>query len=422
MRGSLMSIQAPRGTRDILPDQTPTWRMVEQKFHEVCENFNFQEIRVPTFEQTELFERGVGDTTDIVQKEMYTFLDKAGRSMTLRPEGTAGVVRAFLENGLSSETSPQKLYYILNNFRYEKMGKGRYREFSQMGCELFSSAEPAADAELISLLYIFFEQLGLRQINLKLNSIGCSTCRPAYFKKLKDYLRPNIKELCENCQDRFERNPFRIIDCKEDADSEVIKNAPLQKDYLCSECQNHFNKLCAQLDHLAIEYEVEGHIVRGLDYYTRTVFEFVSENVGTQGTICGGGRYDGLVEELGGQATPAVGFALGVERLLMELESQNVSLPVMQNPDLYIVSFPDTLNQAAHIAMDLRKNNIRAEYDLMSRSFRAQMKYADRIQAKYLFVLGEDELKTEKIKLRNMADGKEEDIELIDLIDYLIKD
>ncbi|HZJ68377.1 MAG TPA: histidine--tRNA ligase [Candidatus Eisenbacteria bacterium] len=417
-----MSIQAPRGTRDILPDQTPTWRMVEQKFHEVCENFNFQEIRVPTFEQTELFERGVGDTTDIVQKEMYTFLDKAGRSMTLRPEGTAGVVRAFLENGLSSETSPQKLYYILNNFRYEKMGKGRYREFSQMGCELFSSAEPAADAELISLLYIFFEQLGLRQINLKLNSIGCSTCRPAYFKKLKDYLRPNIKELCENCQDRFERNPFRIIDCKEDADSEVIKNAPLQKDYLCSECQNHFNKLCAQLDHLAIEYEVEGHIVRGLDYYTRTVFEFVSENVGTQGTICGGGRYDGLVEELGGQATPAVGFALGVERLLMELESQNVSLPVMQNPDLYIVSFPDTLNQAAHIAMDLRKNNIRAEYDLMSRSFRAQMKYADRIQAKYLFVLGEDELKTEKIKLRNMADGKEEDIELIDLIDYLIKD
>ena len=407
-----MQIKAPKGTKDILPEQTPAWQLVETAFCKTCHNYNFQEIRTPTFEQTELFQRGVGDTTDIVQKEMYTFPDKAGRSMTLRPEGTAGVIRAYLENGLASAGTPLKLYYILNNFRYEKMGKGRYREFNQMGCELIGSSEPTADVELISLLYSFFQNLGLKNIKLKINSIGCPNCKPAYAKILKDYLRPHLNELCEDCQDRFDRNPFRILDCKIDCDSDIIKNAPLQKDYLCSDCQKHHNRVLEQLDEMDLEYEIDGHIVRGLDYYSRTVFEFVSENVGTQGTICGGGRCDGLIEELGGSSTPAVGFALGVERLLLEMESQNHELAGIAPTDLYILSFPDTINQAAKIAYQLRNQGISAEYDLMNRSFKAQMKYANRIKAKYLIVLGADELKTKKIKLKRMVDGFEEDINL----------
>lgn len=407
-----MNIKAPKGTRDILPEETPAWRLVENTFHEICRRFHFSEIRVPTFEQTELFQRGVGDTTDIVQKEMYTFLDKAGRSMTLRPEGTAGVVRAYLENGLASAGSPQKLYYILNNFRYEKMGKGRYREFNQMGCEIFSSEDPIADAEVISLLYAFFQELGLKQISLKLNSIGCPKCKPAYSHELKNYLRPHINGLCENCQDRFERNPFRILDCKEDAASPVIQNAPLQKDYLCEECQEHFSALLSILDKLEIPYEIDGHIVRGLDYYTRTVFEFVSENVGTQGTICGGGRYNGLVEELGGMYTPAVGFALGVERLLMELTSQGIALPGVEPVDLYILSFKETTGAAAKLAYDLRRDAIVVEYDIMRRSFKAQMKYANKIQAKYLIVLGENEMETGIVRLKEMNSGEEKEVAL----------
>ncbi len=402
-----MNIQAPKGTRDILPEQMPAWRFVEDTFREVCASFNFHEIRVPTFEQTELFQRGVGDSTDIVQKEMYTFLDKGGRSMTLRPEGTAGVARAYLENGLASSASPQKLFYIMNNFRYEKMAKGRYREFNQMGCELFSSQEATADVELISLLYTFFRKLGLQNIKLKINSIGCPQCKPAYAEILKEYLAPQIDHLCDNCQNRFERNPFRILDCKEDAASPIVQQAPLQKDYLCADCQVHFERLLQELDYLGLPYEIDGHIVRGLDYYTRTVFEFVSENVGTQGTICGGGRYDGLLEELGGQATPSVGFALGVERLLLEMTSQNIVLPAKEVPDLYIVSFPDTIRDAAKLALQLREYGIKAEYDLMNRSFKAQMKYANKIGAKYLIVLGENEIASEVTKLRNMSDGSE---------------
>lgn len=410
-----MKIQAAKGTYDILPEATPAWRMLEKKFHKVCRSFNFQEIRLPTFEQTELFQRGVGDSSDIVQKEMYTFIDKGGRSMTLRPEATAGVVRAFLEHGLSSEPSPQKLYYIMNNFRYEKMGKGRNREFHQMGCELFSSPEADADAELISLLDIFFKQLGLHDIKLKLNSIGCAKCRPAYFAVLKDYFQDKLGMLCQNCQDRFDRNPFRILDCKEDSELDIIKEAPLQKDYLCPDCQAHFTCLQKALDNLQINYEVDGHIVRGLDYYTRTVFEFISENIGSQGTICGGGRYDGLVEELGGQRTPAVGFALGVERLLLELESQKIDLEGQRGPDLYLLAFPETSNQAEKIAYDLRFKGFSVEYDLMKRSFKAQMKYANRIKAKYLLVLGQDELASGQVRLKHMADGSEQSISLADL-------
>jgi len=415
-----MQIKAPRGTKDILPDQISVWQYVESVFQQICHNFNYKEIRIPTFEQTELFQRGVGDTTDIVQKEMYTFPDKAGRSMTLRPEGTAGVIRAYLENGLSSAGSPLKLYYILNNFRYEKMGKGRYREFYQMGCEIIDSSEATADVELISLLYSFFEKLGLKKINLKINSIGCPKCKPGYSEKLKDYLRPHLDDLCINCQERFDRNPFRILDCKIDQETEIVKNAPLQKDYLCNDCQEHQQAVLEQLDEIGLNYEIDGHIVRGLDYYSRTVFEFVSENVGTQGTICGGGRYDGLVEELGGPQTPAVGFALGVERLLLEMESQNIKFPEESPVDLYILSFPDTISKVASLSHKLRAQDITVEYDLMNRSFKAQMKHANRVKAKYLIVLGADEINSGRAQLKRMVDGLEKEIELASLAGELL--
>lgn len=259
----------------------------------------------------------------------------------------------------------------------------------------------------------------MQEINLKINSIGCPNCRPAYLELLKDYFRPYLKELCGNCQDRFDRNPLRILDCKDDANNEIVKNAPLQIDYLCVACQEHFENLCIELNNLGLKYEIDGHIVRGLDYYTQTVFEFVSNNVGTQGTICGGGRYDGLIEELGGQPTPAVGFALGVERLLMELNSQNIKLPTVVGPDIYLVSFPDTVNQAAKICFDLRVSNIVAESNLTARSFKAQMKYADRIGAKYIVVLGEDELKSRTAKLKRMSDGIEIKLNLAELENYI---
>lgn len=407
-----MTIQAPKGTKDILPQETPAWRFVERKFADVCRRFGFDEIRIPTFEQTELFQRSVGDTTDIVQKEMYTFDDKGGRSMTLRPEGTAGVARAYLENGLHNLPSPAKLFYDITCFRYEKMGKGRYREFHQFGCEVFGSKGPMSDAELIALLYLFFREIGLREISLKLNSIGCPKCRPAYLEKLREFLKPNLDHMCDTCQDRYERNPMRSLDCKEDSCKAIVKDAPVQLDMLCDECAAHFEELKAILDELGLPYEIDTHIVRGLDYYTKTVFEFVSEHVGTQGTITGGGRYDGLIAEMGGQDTPAVGFALGVERLLMELESQGVELPGEEPPALYIVSFPDTSRQAAKLCSQVRAAGLACAMDVMDRSFRAQMKYADRINARYLAVLGTDEIKSREFNLRDMKDGTEEPFNL----------
>ncbi len=407
-------IQAPKGTKDILPNQIAAWQQLEEQFLQTASLFGFQEIRVPTFEQTELFQRGVGDTTDVVQKEMYTFLDKGGRSMTLRPEITASVVRAYLEHGLSSTPSPQKFCYRHTAFRYEKMGKGRYREFNQFGCEVFGAQSPTTEAEMIAMLFEFFKRLGLQKITLKINSIGCPACRPAYLQVLRDYLRPHLSEMCEDCVRRFEKNPMRSLDCKQERCQKIVANAPLQSDYLCAECEQHFTELKSELDAMGIPYEHDPFIVRGLDYYTKTVFEFVSENVGTQGTICGGGRYDGLVAEMGGNHTPAVGFALGVERLLMELEAQGVELKQAPTTDLYLVAFNETKLDALKLASDLRKRDIRVENDLMGRSFKAQMKYANKTGAKFLLVLGEDEVKTGNAKLKCMQDGNEHNIELTD--------
>lgn len=415
-----MKLSAPKGTRDILPDEIGTWQEVERIFQETCHLFQYGELRLPTFEHTDLFARGVGDTTDIVQKEMYTFDDKAGRSMTLRPEGTAGAVRAFIEHGMASKPFPVKLYYMLNLFRYENVQTGRYREFHQLGLEAFGSAEPSLDAEIISLLDLFFKRLGLKHTSLKLNSLGTKESRARYRDVLKDYYRPHLKGLCTDCQNRFEANPLRLLDCKVAHDQEIAKDAPLMLDYLDEADKKHFDEVLALLDAWGIPYEVDKRIVRGLDYYSRTVFEFVSDNVGTQGTICGGGRYDGLVETLGGPGVPACGFALGQERLLMEMKAQGINLVAKKEASIYIASLDDAARHyASKLVIDLRKAGVHAAFDLLGRSLKAQMKYAGKQNFDYTMVLGSDEISSAKANLRRMADRTEEEVDLEDLVERL---
>lgn len=410
-----MKINAPKGTRDILPDEASAWQWLEQTFADVCHLHAYQEIRVPTFEQTDLFQRGVGDTTDVVQKEMYTFDDKGGRSMTLRPEGTAGVVRSYLENGMASWPSPVRLFYNITAFRYENVQKGRYREFHQFGCEAFSAAGPEIDAELISLVDLFFKRLGLSQTSLQINSIGCPVCRTAYHEQLRTWLRPRVASLCPTCQGRFEKNPLRILDCKEDRCQQVTAEAPLLIDHLCADCHDHFEQLKSELTLLELPFRVNPRIVRGLDYYTRTVFEFVSDHVGTQGTICGGGRYDGLIETMGGPATPGIGFALGVERLLMELQAQGVDLPSPERPELYLAAAGSAGPQVRRLAGRLRQAGIRTETDMTGRSLKAQIKYAARRDIRFLLVIGDDELASGSAQLRRLKDGSETGVALDDL-------
>lgn len=415
-----MKISAPKGTRDILPTEIAAWQRAERIFADVCSRYGYQEIRIPTFESTDLFQRGVGDTTDVVQKEMYTFLDKGGRSISLRPEGTAGVVRSYVENGMASWSSPVRLWYNITAFRYENVQKGRYREFHQFGCEVFGSDGPVVDAELISLLALFFEEIGLGQTSLRINSIGCPVCRSSYNELLKDHIRPHLATMCPTCNERFEKNPLRIIDCKEKQCQPVTKTAPALVDHLCPDCQAHFDGLCRQLDELGIAYQIDRGIVRGLDYYTRTVFEFVSEHVGTQGTICGGGRYDGLVDSIGGPKTPGIGFALGVERLLMELTAQGIATAAKPVPLVYIAGLGDAAAaKARQLTFALRKAGIQAEVDLMNRSLKAQMKFASKIGARFTLVLGDDEIARGTGQLKEMATSTSSDVALDDLITTL---
>lgn len=405
-----------------MPEETATWQVIERIFAETCELFQYGELRLPTFEHTEIFQRGVGDTTDIVQKEMYTFNDKAGRSMTLRPEGTAGVVRAFIENGMGSRPFPVKLYYILNLFRYENVQKGRYREFHQLGLETFGTAAPEADAEIISLLHLFFKKIGLNHTSLHINSLGTADSRETYTAALKDYYKPHLPGLCRDCQGRYETNPLRLLDCKVPHDQAVAAAAPLMLDYLNEDDQTHFGRVCELLDLWSIPYKVDKRIVRGLDYYSRTVFEFISENVGTQGTICGGGRYDGLVESLGGSAVPACGFALGEERLLLEMSAQGVELKPKAVNSVYIASLdPASLDYASVLAKRLRGQDIRAAFDLVGRSLKAQMKYASKGGYTHSMVLGSDEIKDGQARLRRLSDGLETDIQLDDLDQLTMK-
>jgi len=404
-----MIVQCPKGTRDILPEEVHKWQYVGKMFAQVCGQFGYKEIRIPTFEHTELFQRGVGDETDIVQKEMYTFNDKGGRSITLRPEGTAGVVRSFIQNGMASSTQPVKLFYDITSFRYEKMQKGRYREFHQLGVEAFGAASPSADIEVIGLCQTFFEKLGFTNISLSINSIGCPTCRKEYNGKLKTHIASVLDKLCDTCKSRYERNPLRILDCKVESCRENLQNVPALVDNLCAECKEHFEQVKRGLDRINIKYQIDKSIVRGLDYYTKTVFEFVTSGVGTQGTVCGGGRYDNLVEVCGGSPTAGIGFALGLERLLLIMQAQDVFVPEPEKVALYVATIGEEANlYAEKLVYGLRKkSNLRIEKDIMSRSLKAQMKYADKIGAQYCLVLGEEELKNGLAKLIHM---KKEDI------------
>ena len=405
--------KAIKGTKDVLPAESYKNQYIEATCLSVAENFGYKEMRTPVFEHTELFQRGVGDTTDVVQKEMYTFDDKGGRSITLRPEGTAGAARAFLENGLSNEALPQKICYLTSCYRYEKPQAGRLREFHQFGIECFGAASPLADAEMISLAKQVFDELGVQKLHLELNSIGCPKCRADYHNALRDYFKAHTNELCDTCNERLERNPMRILDCKSPVCKEISKNAPIVLDYLCDECKEHFEKVKSYLDAMNIEYIVNPQIVRGLDYYTKTVFEFVSDEIGSQGTVCGGGRYDGLIEELGGQHTPSLGFGMGLERIQLVMEAQGCAFPEPNKLDLFIVAMGEKAElKAVEIAKDMRSEGFSVQYDLNSRSLRAQMKYADKVCAKYLVVIGEDEVISGIAKLKDMQTGESTEVSL----------
>lgn len=405
--------KAVKGTKDVLPGEIYKTQYIESTALDVAERFGFKEIRTPVFEHTELFQRGVGDTTDVVQKEMYTFDDKGGRSITLRPEGTAGAARSFLENGLCNETLPQKVCYLTSCYRYEKPQAGRLREFHQFGVECFGAQSPLADAEIISLANTFFKELGVKDLTLEINSIGCPTCRAEYHKALKTYFEGRKDELCDTCKDRLERNPMRILDCKSPVCSEIAKDAPVVLDYLCDECREHFEKVKSYLNTQNIAFKVNPRIVRGLDYYTKTVFEFISESIGAQGTVCGGGRYDGLIEELGGQKTPSLGFGLGIERLMLLMEAQGCEFPKESMPDLFIAALGEKAQlKAVEIANDMREEGFTCLYDVNGRGLRAQMKYANKLGAKYTIVLGDDEVESGIAKLKNMESGEETEIAL----------
>ena len=405
--------KAIKGTKDVLPKDVHKNQQIEATALDIASKFGYKEIRTPVFEHTELFQRGVGDTTDVVQKEMYTFDDKGGRSITLRPEGTAGAVRSFLENGLCNEALPQKVCYLTSCYRYEKPQAGRLREFHQFGVECFGTASPLADAEIIALAKSIFDTLGVRDLSLEINSIGCPKCRAEYHKALKEYFASRKDELCDTCKGRLDRNPMRILDCKSPICHEIAQGAPVVIDYLCDECKEHFEKVQKYLDAQNIEYKINPQIVRGLDYYTKTVFEFVSNSIGAQGTVCGGGRYDGLVEELGGQHTPSLGFAMGIERLMLLMEAQGCEFPEAEKPDLFIVALGEKATlKAVEIAKDMREEGFSALLDLNQRSVRAQMKYADKLGAKFNVVIGDNEVEAKTAKLKNMQTGEETEINL----------
>lgn len=409
---------AIKGTLDVLPKESYKIQYVESAVREIAENFGFYEMRTPVFEHTELFQRSVGETTDVVQKEMYTFADKGGRSITLRPEGTAGAARAFLENGLFNEALPQKIYYLTSCYRYEKPQAGRLREFHQFGVEAFGAGSPAQDAEIIALANEVFNYLGVKNLTLEINSIGCPACRAAYQKALKAYFENYKSELCDTCKGRLDRNPMRILDCKSPVCSKIAADAPKILDYLCDDCRAHFDAVQQYLNTMQIDFTVNPEIVRGLDYYTRTVFEFVSNEIGAQGTVCGGGRYDGLLEELGGKPMPACGFGMGLERLLLLMDAQNTPFPDRKGCDIYFASMGDKANlEAARLALDLRNEGLAAQFDTVGRALKAQMKYADKLGALYTVVLGDNELETRKAQLKNMKDGTLTEISLDDFTD-----
>ena len=412
----MLITNAPKGTQDLLPSESYKWQYLEKCFKEVCDKFNYREIRMPTFEHTELFERGVGDTTDVVEKQMYTFNDKGGRSVTLRPEGTASVARSYLQNNLYALPLPAKMFYNIPCFRYENKQKGRLREFHQFGVEAFGAAGPGIDAEIISLALTFLKKAGLRGLTVHINSIGCPECRKKYNEKLREFLSTKLDTLCDTCKGRFDRNPLRILDCKSEICNKAAEGAPVLLDNICDDCRTHFEGFKAALSAMDIDYVIDNSIVRGLDYYTKSVFEIISGEF----TVCGGGRYDGLIEEFGGDHTPAIGFGLGIERLLIRLEETGVQIPCENTVDLYAAPLGE--KAAAYIPkllLSLRNKGISAETDYMGRGLRAQMKYADKLGCKYTVVLGDNEIDSNTCEIKNMLTGEKTQLSLDEIAGFI---
>ncbi len=416
-----MLTNAPRGTKDILPAHVDAWLFVEEKIRDICKKYGFKEIRTPIFEHTELFHRGIGEGTDVVDKEMYTFLDRGDRSITLRPEGTASVVRSYLQNKLYAENSFTKLFYVGSMFRYDRPQAGRMREFHQMGVEAIGEENPSADAEVILLAVNFLKSLGLTDLKLSLNSVGCPKCRPVYRKALQDHFRDKLDSLCGDCRDRFERSPLRILDCKADAGKDFIENAPKITDCLCDECQEHFEQVQRYLTEAGVEFELDPRLVRGLDYYTKTAFEIKYDLLGAQSAVAGGGRYDGLVEQIGGNPTPAVGFAAGLERVLLVMEQQKLFPPKETKADAFVVALGDFAKiPAFQLLQKLRDAGLHAEMDYAGRSMKAQMKQANKAGARFALILGEDEVRESVVMLRDMEKSEQQKVAIEEIVKKII--
>ena len=415
-----MAITAPRGTQDFLPEQTADWQILEAKIRHICSLYGFGEIRTPLFESTELFLRGIGETTDVVTKEMYTFTDRGGRSMTLRPENTASVVRAFLEHKLYGEPKVHKFYYMGPMFRHDRPQAGRYRQFNQFGVEEIGSKDPAVDAEIIAMAFQLFRELGLTDLVLHLNSVGCPKCRPVYRQKLLDFFADKKDQLCDDCKARLEKNPLRVLDCKEESCRKAAIGVPELTDNLCDDCKEHFAKVQEYLTAVGIPFVLDSRLVRGLDYYTNTAFEIMYAPLGAQSTVCGGGRYDGLIEEVGGPSTPGIGFAIGMERLLLTLKEQGLLPPVPRNRPVFIVALGDQAKtEAFRLQQQLRENDIYAEIDLMGRSMKGQMKSANKLDADFTVIIGEEELASGQAQVRNMETKEQVSVPLEGIAAYM---
>ncbi|HHV65844.1 MAG TPA: histidine--tRNA ligase [Peptococcaceae bacterium] len=417
-----MIIQRPKGTQDIIGKTALKWQYLENEIRKICSEYGYQEIRTPIFEATELFQRGVGETTDIVNKEMYTFLDKGQRSITLRPEGTASVCRAYVENKLYAQAQPLKLYYLGPMFRYENTQAGRFRQFHQFGAEVLGGEDPLVDAEVIHLIWEFFQRLGLKGLEVHLNSVGCPNCRSEHRIQLQNYLQRRKADLCEDCQTRFERNPMRILDCKNKRCQSLTSGVPTTLDTLCNDCQEHFSQLQSYLKIVGIQYKINPKLVRGLDYYQRTAFEVLAEGIGAQNAICGGGRYDGLVKEIGGPPTPGIGFAMGMERLLAVLDMQKVEIDLETEEKVLIAALGDKARQEGFkLSGELRRNGIPVLMDLLGRGLKNQMKYADREGVRYVLIIGDEELAKDIIIVRDMKLGDQKEVPKETIKQYLLQ-
>lgn len=415
-----MKISAQKGTKDVLPCESYKWQYIEKEWAKICDEYGFKEMRTPTFEATQLFNRGIGDTTDVVQKEMYTFEDMGHRSITLKPEGTSPAVRAFIESNQYAETQPTKYYYSTSCFRYEKPQAGRLREFHQFGIENFGTASMLADAEVIALANDFLGRMGISDIELHISSVGCRECRAKHREALQKFLKPKYDELCDTCKSRFDKNPMRILDCKSDVCKELVKDAPVMLDYLCDDCKKDFDELLSYLDIMGIKYTIDPNIVRGLDYYTKTAFEFITNKIGAQGTVCGGGRYDHLIEEIGGPDMPGVGFGLGKERLILLMDEFGNDFGGNHGPKVFIAWIGDEAKEySIKLLQELRGKGISTEIDTKERNLKGQMKYADKLGAEYTIVIGEDEVKSGELTLKNMKKSEQKKVRREELTDAL---